>query len=432
MALLVFLACGPGDAQTLPAPLRELPATPVAPSVGDVARRGVEEVGQLTGQLGERAAGLKRLLQRHRAVLDTDPLGAPVVRGEVVAIDPAAEALQRAREAGFDVAGERVLEDLGLRLVVLRAGPGQNTVQALRTLRALDPGGEYDFNHLYLGAAAGRGAAMAGVTQVAGTVGMTGANGMGSAPGHGLRVGLIDSGVAPGHPALAGADVHAWGCNGKPVPSAHGTAVASLLVGSGQGAPAGTMLYAADIYCGQPVGGAVTGYAEAMAWMARERVAVVNLSLVGPHNALLQRATRALLERGHILVAAVGNDGPSAPPLFPAAYPDVVGVTAVDQRPRALPEALRGQQVDFAAPGHNLRAARPDGRWGPVRGTSFAAPQVARQLALMASEPGAPARERAVAWLADRVVDLGEKGRDNTYGHGLLPVPDAGSPVSRP
>ncbi|MFP7725655.1 S8 family serine peptidase [Lysobacter sp. D1-1-M9] len=352
---------------------------------------------------------LERLLRRHPKLLDVDPAGAPVVRSEVVAIDPSVEALQLARVAGFSVGDERTLQALGLRVVVLRSPEGTGTRAALQQLRRLDPSGSYDFNHLYSGAA---GAMAAGPVRapVSGP----------AAPA--VRIGLIDSGVARGHPALAGVDVHSWGCDGAPVADAHGTAVASLLMGAADGgAASGGTLFAADIYCGRPTGGAVTGYAEAMAWLAQEGVGVINLSLVGPHNALLRRATEALAARGHVLVAAVGNDGPAAPPLFPAAYPEVMGVTAVDRRQRALPEAGRGVQVDFAALGSELRAARPDGLWGTVRGTSFAAPLVARAAAaayLVAPDPARAAQLRAQ--MAERARDLGTAGRDDTYGHGLV------------
>ena len=67
-----------------------------------------------------------------------------------------------------------------------------------------------------------------------------------------------------------------------------------------------------------PTGGAVDAVAAAFGWMARERVAVINVSLVGPRNALLERVVKTLVSRGHLIVAAVGNDGPAAPPLYPA------------------------------------------------------------------------------------------------------------------
>jgi subtilisin family serine protease len=72
-----------------------------------------------------------------------------------------------------------------------------------------------------------------------------------------------------------------------------------------------------------------------------------------------------MVTRGHVIVAAVGNDGPAAPPLFPAAYAGVIGVSGVDAKLRVLPESASGPQVDFSASGV------VDTK---LRGTSFAAP----------------------------------------------------------
>lgn len=396
------------------------PAGPLArpPSLPSALQR-IPRVAQtaIAAELQTRELEIHRHLRLHRDVLDTDTRGAPVVRGEVVAIDPAPGALDRVRGAGFTVTDDRMLDELNLRIVVLRSPRGVGTRQALRQLRRLDPVGTYDFNHVYFGSAA----ITAGATLPSSSIARS---------ARALRVGLIDSGVSRDHPGLAGVDIRGWGCDEKPHPDTHGTAVASLLVGNQDGEVVrGSVLYAADIYCGQPAGGAVTGFAEAMAWLARERVGVINLSLVGPHNQLLQRATQALAARGHVLVAAVGNDGPAAPALYPAAYPEVIGVTAVDPRERVLPEAGRGQHVDFAAPGSELRAARPSGDWGTVRGTSFAAPLVARAAARLVDAPGHGQAARVRAQLAAEAVDLGPKGRDNTYGHGLLGAEPPGGSV---
>jgi subtilisin family serine protease len=154
--------------------------------------------------------------------------------------------------------------------------------------------------------------------------------------------------------------------------------------------------------------------------MAEERVAVINVSLVGPRNLLLERAVGALIARGHIIVAAVGNDGPAAPPLYPAAYPDVVGVTAVDGHRRVLIEAERGPQVMFAALGTDLQAAGIGRGYVAVRGTSFAAPAVAVLLASMVAVPDRSASLGAIGVLAKRAIDLGSPGRDLTYGFGLV------------
>jgi subtilisin family serine protease len=154
--------------------------------------------------------------------------------------------------------------------------------------------------------------------------------------------------------------------------------------------------------------------------MARERIGVVNVSLVGPDNAALKAAVRAALARGHVIVAAVGNDGPAARPLYPAAYEGVVGVTAVDAQRRVLPEALRGAQVDFAALGARRAPVGANGGAVAVRGTSYAAPIVAGLLARDLAEPEPRAAQNAVAALARAAVDLGPRGRDNIYGAGLV------------
>ena len=120
------------------------------------------------------------------------------------------------------------------------------------------------------------------------------------------------------------------------------------------------------------------------------------------------------------MVAAVGNDGPAAPPLYPAAYPEVVGVTGVDAKNHVLPEACRGKHVAYAAPGAQMRAAAAGGGWNVVRGTSFATPIVAGLLAASLPEPDPETARTALEQLTAIAVDLGPKGVDPTYGNGLV------------
>lgn len=373
------------------------------------------------------------LLRTQRARVDTDRSGAPIVRSEVLALDPAPEALARARTRGYEVVRESRLAELDAHVVVLRAPPGWSTARALRVLRELDAAGSYEFNHLYF--ETGRvdgGAPGAAMPAIASTPPDAGA----------IRIGMIDGGIDAAHPALAGLAIEHHGCDGRRVPSTHGTAVASLLAGRAadfQGAAPGATLLVADVYCGAPVGGAADAVAAALGWVAQQRATVVNVSLVGPPNRVVERVVARVLARGHAIVAAVGNDGPAAPPLYPAAYPGVIAVTAVDARPRALPEACRGPHVAFAAPGADLAAADTRGGYAKVRGTSFAAPLVTGLVALelRAREPAnarpvsttdvardggtaASVAGAAVAALAAQARDLGADGRDRVYGYGLV------------
>lgn len=380
---------------------------------GALPRLPVDLPGALPGTLDRATAPLhelklRELLRAHPRELDRDRAGQPVVRGELVAIAPTPGVLAAARSRGFSVLRDTTLDGLSIRVVVLQAPAGQSTRRALRTLRKLDPDGRYDFNHLYL---------PSGDT-AAGTAAHPPSPHTQDAA---VRVGLVDSGVDASHPALSGVAFARWGCGGTPTPSHHGTAVASLLAGRRDaGAAPPSQLYAADIYCGLPTGGAVTELAQAFAWLAREQVTVINVSLVGPSNALMEHLVAAMVAHGHVLVAAAGNEGPAAAPRYPAAYPGVIAVTALGRREALLPEAASGAHVDFAAPGAGLFAAAPGNAWSAVRGTSFAAPLVARLAAQGAGPPAPSLPELIEQRLARAARDAGVRGRDHRYGHGIL------------
>ncbi|MCW5723979.1 MAG: S8 family serine peptidase [Maricaulaceae bacterium] len=412
--LALFLWAAGGATAQLPLP--DLPVRPPpVPPAGDLLRDTVDRADRTVDQtLREtRRVRVRDLLRRHRDVLERGPDDTVIIRREVLAFDPSPQALAQAQTAGFEAIRRRALAGLGAEIVVLRAPPRVSTRQALRRLEALDPGGVYDFNHVYLGADAGLAAPAA--TSLAAF--QTGA-------ATGTRIGLIDSGVAADHPAFASARITARAFNEAGyVPGAHGTAVASIIAGCGAGfscAAPGAQLFSADIYGGAPTGGAADAIAAALSWMVENRVPVVNISLVGPPNATLGAVVRLTAARGHLLVAAVGNDGPHARPLYPAAWPEVVAVTGVDARRRAIAEAGRGDHVDFAAPGADIAAASYEGGFVPVRGTSFAAPMVAGLLARRAANPDPPTTRAAVAALAREAEDLGAAGRDRIYGDGLV------------
>ena len=387
-----------------------------------------QAIGQTAGNSLEQLSDVRHLLnadliRANPHTLAADPHGNPIVRDELLAVSPTAEAMETARTMGFRIIREQANQDLDIRVVVLQPPAGMRAAKALQQLRKADPSGSYDFNHIYTGVGQLQGPASAGTTPPDTSAADT------SAPANfvaGLgrsRVGLIDSGIEVGHPVFSGVLIHSWGCQNRIVPSAHGTAVASLLAGQGtdfRGVLKGAELYAADVYCGEPTGGAVDALAAAFSWLAQQHVAVINISLVGPDNAVLAQIVRVMCARGYLLVAAVGNDGPAAPPLFPASYPHVIGVTGVDAHRRVLIEAARGKQVMFAAPGTDMTAAAGGAKYSPVRGTSFAAPIVAALLAEMISVPDVSAGEAAVDSLARQAIDLGPPGRDLTYGFGLV------------
>jgi hypothetical protein len=415
LALVSSLAVAVAHAQLglpgvrVPLPLPQL-------STLDRTLSGVDLRSDTNALEGARRLQVRNLIRANRTTLEADPAGAAMLRREIVALSPSDADLALVQASGFSVLGVRTLDGLDMRLVILQAPPGMSTAQALVRVRALVPAGHFDFNHLYgesgvatVGSEASE-PAQSPATQQTAALPRT-------------RLGLIDGGIDDAHPVFQDLVLHRHGCGDVRVPSAHGTAVASLMVGRSaefHGAAPGAELYAGDVYCAVPTGGSVEAVTEAMAWLVHERVAVINVSLVGPPNVILELVVRSVISRGFIIVAAVGNDGPAAAPLYPASYPGVIGVTAVDAQRHILVEAARGPQVRFAAPGADMVAAKSPQGFAAVRGTSFAAPLVACLLAAQLREPDGAAAARVISELASHAVDLGAHGLDPVYGYGLV------------
>lgn len=331
-----------------------------------IAQSGAPNLLQL------RKLRLQNLIRQNRQLLEADERGEPVLRGMLVVIDPDPLSLQLANAAGFRMVGKDNEPQLGLSSIELAVPAGMAVTKALRLLHKVSLRLNADYDHVYQPAGDGlRPLNVAPASSASVTAGMAG-----------RTIGMIDGGVAS-HPSLAGAHIEQKGFAGPPRPTGHGTAVASLLVGNQgpfHGAATGAELYVADVYGGNQAAGSATSIVRALGWLAGHHPQVINISLVGPSNALVQRAIQAVMARGIQVVAAVGNDGPAAPPQYPASYPGVIAVTAVDAHGRALVEAGRSSHLDFAAPGADMAAALPGQGYARVRGTSFAAPLAAARL----------------------------------------------------
>ena len=316
---------------------------------------------------------LQDLIRHNPQVLEADDQGHPVVRGKLLVLDPHPDLLDRARLAGFQVISDRLDPDLRIRVAELGVPAGLGAAQSLRRLRSLAPGVQADFDHIFEPAGGTLGSASARVATAR----------YGGRP----LIGMVDGGVAD-HPSLAGAAIEQKGFAGIVRSSAHGTAVASLLVGRQgrfRGAAEGASLAVADVYGGRSAAGSASAILRGLGWLAAKQPRVINISLVGPPNRLLAAAIKGVQARNIDVVAAIGNDGPASPPQYPASYSGVVAITGVDAGGRALPEAGNAAHVDFAAPAADMAAARPGEGYERVRGTSFAAPLAAGRLAKVRS-----------------------------------------------
>jgi hypothetical protein len=218
-------------------------------------------------------------------------------------------------------------------------------------------------------------------------------------------------------------------------PTDHGNAVARLLAarlrGDGfAGVAPGIALKWASVTRAVPGGVRSHTLAQVMAldWLLGQRVAVVNVSMGGPGDAVLSAAFRIAAHRA-VVVAAVGNGGAKAEPVYPAAYPDVLAVTAVDARFQVYEWANRGPQVSLSAPGVDVwvPVSNPGlaGDAGPsagqyLSGTSFASALASGMLARWGADRLQQARAQGLAPICAAAFDLGPTGRDALFGCGLV------------
>ena len=212
----------------------------------------------------------------------------------------------------------------------------------------------------------------------------------------------------------------------KPAAADHGNAVASIMAASGngfEGLAQGVSLRAAGVMREVAPGINATNtllVAQALDWMIGEKVQVVNLSLGSASDAVLSGVIAKSLGAGLVLVAAAGNGGPAAAPSYPAAYPGVIAVTAVDAQKRLYTRANRGPYVAIAAPGVDVWVplAVNDTKGKYMSGTSFASPFVAAAVAqAVAGQPKANAQS-VLQSLCGKAADIGPKGPE--VGCGLL------------
>jgi hypothetical protein len=247
-----------------------------------------------------------------------------------------------------------------------------------------------------------------------------------------VRIGLIDTSFDLSHPAFKKLKA----VRKEFIPGAkpshddwHGTAILSLLAGDPDSGTPGLVpdatFFLATAFESDAAGNASADTArllEALDWLDRLGVDVVNMSFSGPQDPAIALAIERMSLKGVVFVAAAGNMGPTAPPSYPAAYPHVIAVTAVNRNGETYRSANRGSYIDMAAPGVDIVTALPEGKQGYRTGTSFAAPFVTAILAVRASSGIVEGTEQhLIEQIA--VQDLGVEGRDSIYGVGLALAP---------
>ena len=241
---------------------------------------------------------------------------------------------------------------------------------------------------------------------------------------------MIDSRVDGSHPDLAGAITASFDAAAESEPPhPHGTGVAGAIAAHrnmlGTAPRVGLLTVRAFSANANSAQGTTFNILKGLDWAAGEGARVINMSFAGPPDPRLREALQKAYSRGIVLVAAAGNAGPNSPPLYPAAYPGVIAVTATDNRDQLFPDANRGNYIAVAAPGVDVFVPAPEGAYQLTTGTSVAAAEVSGVVALLIERNPAltPAAVRKI--LMETAKRLGPKSRDRDFGAGLVNAFDA-------
>jgi hypothetical protein len=331
-----------------------------------------------------------------------------------------------ARRNGLAPAGNAVLEASGLSLQRWRVADGRPIGDVIRSLRGDADVQTAQPNYRF------RLAQAAGISQAAvdgfsaqyapAKLHLPQAHHLST--GQGVLVGVIDTGIDRLHPEISGAIAGTYDAIGAREPAdAHGTAIAGAIIAHGRlvgTAPAARILAIRAFTTAGPDAEATTmTVVRSIEYAIAQGARVINMSFAGARDPVIARSLAQARRKGIVLVAAAGNAGADSPPLYPAADPNVIAVSATDVDDRLLDVANRGRQIALSAPGVDVLLPAPGARYQIATGTSFAAAHVAGIAALMLAKSPQLGPEQVRNILTATARDLGPKGRDDQFGAGL-------------
>jgi hypothetical protein len=244
------------------------------------------------------------------------------------------------------------------------------------------------------------------------------------ATGNGVTVAVIDSGIDPNHPDLAGAIAATYDAASADRPHPHGTGMAGAIASRGtvQGIAPRAELLAIRAFSAssQDAEGTTLNIIKGLDFAAEKGARIVNMSFAGPSDPRLRDTLAKAYAKGIVLIAAAGNAGPNSPPLFPAADPSVIAVTATDSSDALFTGANRGKYIAVAAPGVDVLVPAPDGGYQLTTGTSVAAAEVSGVVALLIERNPHLTPKDVRRILTRTAKHLGPRGAEREYGAGLV------------
>lgn len=234
------------------------------------------------------------------------------------------------------------------------------------------------------------------------------------------RIGMIDTPIAAKHDAFVHLHIEQRSFLPQALPDSeiHGTAVASLLA---QNMQADSQLFNASVFYTRnniSQGATLTSLIDGLDYLMAQKVDAINMSLAGPANPVLEQAVASINAKGIQIFAAAGNEGPAAPPMFPAAYSSSIAVSAVAENHSIYRWANQGEYIDFAARGVSVVTAHPTELAMRESGTSMATPIVTTRYACLLRN--LHSRAKAIDALRKEAIDAGQPGKDPVFGFGII------------
>jgi len=252
--------------------------------------------------------------------------------------------------------------------------------------------------------------------------------------GQGVKIAIIDTGIDYNHTDLKGSITsQANFVDDKSfAEDVHGTLVAGIIVAKPDnkfgiyGVAPNVNLIAIKSFkprskTGVDAEGTSQSLSQGLNYAITKAAQVINMSIGGPKEPLVQKLVQTAFSRGIVLVAAAGNDGQKGHPKYPAAYEQTIAVSATNSKDDIYWSATRGDYIDVVAPGVEIISTMPGNKFNPFTGTSMATPHVSAVVALLLQRNPKLSPKDIKFTLENTAKDLGwVSGKDYDYGFGLI------------
>jgi len=255
--------------------------------------------------------------------------------------------------------------------------------------------------------------------------------------GEGIKVGVLDTGIALEHPDLRPAILEARDFTRSPSAAydaqGHGTHVSGIIAARRNARGIVGVAPAAKIIMAKVLNDEGAGTSQdivaGIRWAVETGADILSMSLGSPEpDEEIHQALLLAISKGIFVITAAGNEGPELDTVgYPAGFPEMIAVGSIDRRKRLSRFSSRGRQVDVVAPGDEITSCYPPRGYAVLSGTSMATPFVSGVVALavakhrkMGGKTPLRTQQDLIEHLCRTSADAGQTGFDPLYGCGII------------